>query len=57
MLLGDLAAPGGPPRRIRCGVAADLCLLDEPLDAALAHPSSERVVLTLQGGVVVHRRG
>jgi predicted amidohydrolase YtcJ len=56
LLLGDLADPGGPPRRVRCGAAADLCLLDVPLDAALAHPSSEHVVLTLRGGAVVHGR-
>jgi predicted amidohydrolase YtcJ len=56
LLLGDLADPGGAPRRVRCGMAADLCLLDAPRDAALAHPSSEHVVLTLQGGEVVHRR-
>jgi predicted amidohydrolase YtcJ len=56
LLLGDLADPGGPPRRVRCGVAADLCLLDEPLDTALAHPDPEHVVLTLQGGAVVHQR-
>jgi predicted amidohydrolase YtcJ len=55
-LLGELGDPGGAPRQVRCGMAADLCLLDEPLDSALAHPSSEHVVLTLQGGAVVHRR-
>jgi predicted amidohydrolase YtcJ len=55
-LLGELGDPGGAPRRVRPGVVADLCLLAEPLDAALEHPSSERVVLTLQGGTVVHQR-
>jgi predicted amidohydrolase YtcJ len=55
-LLGELDDPGGAPRRVRCGTAADLVLLDAPLDGALAHPSSERVVLTLQGGAVVHER-
>jgi predicted amidohydrolase YtcJ len=55
-LLGELGDPGGPPRQVRCGTAADLCLLDEPLDRALAHPSSEHVVLTLQRGAVVHQR-
>ena len=56
LLLGDLADPGGAPRRVRCGVPADLCLLDEPLDGAVARPSSGHVVLTVQGGAVVHRR-
>ncbi len=56
LLLGDLADPGGAPRRVRRGVAADLCLLDAPLDAVLRDPSSEHVVLTVQGGEVVHRR-
>jgi len=37
-------------------MAADLCLLEKPLEAALADPSSDHVVLTLQGGEVVHRR-
>jgi predicted amidohydrolase YtcJ len=56
LLLGDLADPGGPPRRVRPGAPADLCLLDLPLDEALAHPSPDRVALTVQGGEVVHRR-
>lgn len=56
LLLGDLGDPGGPPRRVRRGVTADLCVLDAPLDDALVDPSSRHVVLTLQGGEVVHRR-
>jgi predicted amidohydrolase YtcJ len=43
--------PGGEPRRVRPGAAADLCLLDAPLPQALEDPSSERVVLTIHGGV------
>ena len=56
LLLGDLADPGGPPRRVRSGAPADLCLLDVPLDEGLAHPSAEHVVLTVRGGEVRHRR-
>ena len=55
LLLGDLADPGGPPRRVRPGAPADLCLLDLPLDEVLAHPSADRVALTVQAGAVVHR--
>ena len=56
LILGTLADPGGPPRRVRPGAPADLCLLDLPLAEGLAHPSAERVVLTLQAGRVVYRR-
>jgi predicted amidohydrolase YtcJ len=56
LLLGTLTDPGGPTRRVRPGARADLCLLDLPLDDALAHPSAELVALTLQAGEVVHRR-
>jgi predicted amidohydrolase YtcJ len=56
LLLGDLADPGGPPRRVQPGAPADLCLLDVPLDDALAHPAADHVAMTVQAGVVVHRR-
>ncbi|MGW6117911.1 amidohydrolase family protein [Nocardia sp. NPDC055165] len=39
--------PGGPPRRIRRGTAADLVLLHEPLDRALRNPSADVVRRTL----------
>jgi predicted amidohydrolase YtcJ len=47
--------PGGPPRRVEVGAAADLCLLDRPWSRARAELSRERVRVTLIGGAVVHR--
>ena len=47
-------APGGAPREIRPGVPADLCLLDRPLAAALAHPQDVQVVLTVVDGEAIH---
>jgi predicted amidohydrolase YtcJ len=49
-LLTPLDDPGGAPRRVATGAPADLCLLDLPLDAALANPSAEHVRLTLRAG-------
>ena len=43
-------APGGPPRQLDIGDVADLCLLDAPLDQALAEPSSRNVMATWVGG-------
>jgi predicted amidohydrolase YtcJ len=48
--------PGGPPRRIAAGQPADLCLLAEPVDTALAHPSADLVTTTIRAGRVVHQR-
>ncbi|WP_284742425.1 amidohydrolase family protein [Amycolatopsis sp. RTGN1] len=48
--LGDPHDPGGPPRRVRVGVAADLVLLDVPLITALRHPAADLVRETLIGG-------
>ena len=56
LFLADLTDPGGPPRRVRRGLPADLCLLDAPLEEVLLDPSAEHVVLTVQGGEIVHRR-
>jgi predicted amidohydrolase YtcJ len=53
--LGDPRDPGGPPRRL--GGAADLCLLDRPLAAALVEPGAERVAATIIAGRVVHASG
>jgi predicted amidohydrolase YtcJ len=50
LFLGAPHAPGGPPRRVVPGAAADLCLLDRPLDAALADPSSAHVARTIRRG-------
>jgi predicted amidohydrolase YtcJ len=54
LYLGARTDPGGPPRRIEAGAAADLCLLDAPLREVLNAPSAERVRATLLGGEVVH---
>jgi len=50
LFLGRLAQPGGPIRRVRPGVPADLCLLDVPLRSALLQPSSDHVATTIAGG-------
>lgn len=58
-LAGFLSAPddpGGPPRRLRPGCPADLCLLAEPLDVALTHPSAELVRVVVQAGEIAFRR-
>ena len=53
-LLSAPTDPGGPPRRVEVGAAADLCLLDRPLAAALEAPTADRVRATWIGGRVVH---
>ena len=55
-MLTDPSDPGGPPREVRPGAAADLCLLAQPLDVALAnvttgeHPT---IAATFIGGSLV----
>lgn len=56
LFLSPPERPGGDPRRVTVGAPADLCLLDEPLDAALATPSSAHVVATIVRGQVAYRR-
>jgi predicted amidohydrolase YtcJ len=51
--LSPLDDPGGLPRQVRAGVPADLCLLDVPLDGALAQPSADHVRLVLRAGVTL----
>jgi len=46
--------PGGPPTRVRVGAEADLCVLDRPLEQALARPDEVGVGLTVVGDSVVH---
>lgn len=50
--------PAGPPRTVRVGAAADLCLLAEPLgrvlDQAVAAPGTVRVRATFIAGRPVH---
>jgi len=52
--LADPLDPGGPPRRIGPGVAADLCLLDVPLAEMLTEPDAARVRHTWVAGRLVH---
>ena len=40
LFLAPLDDPAGPPRRVAVGAPADLCLLAEPLDVALADPAA-----------------
>jgi len=51
--LGAADDPGGPPRRVVTGAAADLVLLDGPLAEMLAGPAAERVRTVLIGGRAV----
>ena len=46
--------PGGPPRRIAVGAAADLCLLDRPWAVARRNLSKVRVVATLKDGASLY---
>ena len=54
LFLGELAAPGGPARRVAVGATADLCLLDGRLIDVLAAPSADRVVATFRAGRRIH---
>jgi predicted amidohydrolase YtcJ len=51
--LADQTDPGGPPRRIRTGAAADLVLLRVPRAVALSGPSADHVRATVIGGTLV----
>jgi predicted amidohydrolase YtcJ len=50
------AAPGGAPRRVAPGAAADLCLLDRPWSRAREALSSSAVAATIAGGRVLWQR-
>jgi predicted amidohydrolase YtcJ len=50
-------APGGVPRRIQVGAAADLVMLDRPLADTLRDPAADHVRLTMIGGRVVYVAG
>jgi len=52
--LSDPLDPGGSPRRVVCRSAADLCLLDVPLEQVLAAPDAAHVRMTWVGGRLVH---
>lgn len=49
-LLTPLDDPGGTPRRVTVGAAADLCLLRVPLAEALSSPDAGVVAVTICGG-------
>jgi predicted amidohydrolase YtcJ len=48
------AAPGAPPRSLRVGAPADLCLLDRPWSRARSELSSEGVVATIRNGSILY---
>jgi predicted amidohydrolase YtcJ len=52
--LADPLAPGGPPRNLRVGAVADLCLLDVSLAQALSAPDARHVRMTWVNGRLVH---
>jgi predicted amidohydrolase YtcJ len=54
LFLSDPADPGGPPRTVAVGAAADLCLLGADLQRTLDDPVARRVVATVVGGRLVH---
>ena len=51
-----LRDPGGPPRRIRPGAPADLCLLDRPWSAARSALHCDQVRATLRAGKLIWDR-
>ena len=54
LYLASLVEPGGAPRAVRVGAPADCCLLDRPLDRALADLGAVAVVATTVGGRLTH---
>jgi predicted amidohydrolase YtcJ len=50
LFLGPPDSAGGPPRRVRPGGPADLCLLAAPLEEALPCPSARLVAATIRAG-------
>jgi len=56
LYLGGFARPGGRPRRVASGAAADLCLLAVPLGEALQALDPDLVAATLVAGRVVFDR-
>jgi predicted amidohydrolase YtcJ len=54
LFLGAPDRPGGPPRRVIAGAAADLCLLKAPLKDVLDQPTADQLRVTLIGGRVVY---
>ena len=55
LFMGPLTDPAGPARQLTPGAPADLCLLHEPLSAALERPAASLVAATLIAGEVAFR--
>lgn len=56
LFTGNADHPGGPPRRVRVGGPADLCLLDRPWSVARRRPDAEMVRATMIGGHLSYDR-
>lgn len=56
LYLKDPHKPGAAPRRVCIGVAADLCLLSDPLRGIFADFQAEAVAVTIIDGRIVYRR-
>ena len=56
LFLTGATDPGGAPRRIEVGAAADLCLLGAPLADELVEPSADHVEATICAGQVTFAR-
>jgi predicted amidohydrolase YtcJ len=54
--LSELADPGGPPRTVRVGAVADVCMLDRPLASVIESPAVDAVVATIVGGEIAYQR-
>jgi predicted amidohydrolase YtcJ len=50
LFLSTPSLPGGPPRRVQPGTAADLCLLDGSVEEVLEDPSAAHVRATVCAG-------
>jgi hypothetical protein len=55
LFLGKADNPGGSPRRVAVGEAADLCLLHMPLAEALLKPHRDNVAATIIAGRPVYQ--
>lgn len=56
LYLAPLRMPGGSPRKVTVGGAADLVLLDAPLNESVIEPASSRVRATMIAGEMAWRR-
>lgn len=56
LFLAPADEPGGAPRRVAPGAAADLCLIDAPLDVVVREPGADHVLVTIVAGRVVYDR-